>query len=299
MFRNKTLFFVIALVLVGAAAALAQRDFSKVEIKTQKVAEGIYLLQGSGGNLGLCAGPDDALLIDDQFAPLSEKIQAAVAKVNPKGVRFLLNTHWHGDHAGGNENFAKTGVAIFAHDNVRARMSREGVNAFGPVPASPYAALPVCTFSDSLTFHLNGQTITCFHMDPAHTDGDAVVWFREANVIHTGDCLFNGTYAVIDVPSGGSIGGMIRAEERIMALAGPETQIIPGHGPLASRKDLEAARDMLVTVRDRVAKLVTEGKTLEEIQAAKPLADLDARWGQGGIKADMFLSFVVADLSRK
>jgi glyoxylase-like metal-dependent hydrolase (beta-lactamase superfamily II) len=202
---------------------------------------------------------------------------------------------------GGNENLAKAGATIVAHDNVRRRMSREQYNAIfdRKSPPSPEKALPVLTFNDSVTFHLNGEEITCFHVAPAHTDGDAIVWLHNANVIHMGDCLFNGFYPVIDVSSGGGVSGMIAAANRVIAVAGPETKLIPGHGPLATRADLIAFRDMLVTARDRVKKLTAQKKSLKEIQEAKPLADLDEKWGKGFLKPEVFLQQLYADLGRR
>jgi glyoxylase-like metal-dependent hydrolase (beta-lactamase superfamily II) len=297
--RRTFVITVLALAL-GAVAAIAQRDFSKVEIKTTKVAEGVWMLQGAGGNIGVCAGEDGVLLIDDQFAPLTERIEAAIAEFSDEPLRFVFNTHFHGDHVGGNQNLADLGATIVAHANVRRRMSSEQVNQiFGSkTPPSAPDALPMMTFGDSLSFHLNGQDIVCVHVAPAHTDGDAIVWFPRANVIHAGDCLFNGGYPVIDVSAGGGIDGMIAASETLLAMAGPDTKIIPGHGPLATRADVQAFHDMLVTARDRVKKLLAEKQTLEQIQAAKPLADLDATWGQSFMKQDVFLKELVLSLAR-
>ena len=288
-------------ILAGAAsAAFAQQDFSKVEVTSEKLAEGVYMLKGAGGNIGLSVGADAAFLIDDQYAPLTPKIKAAVAALTDKPVRFVLNTHWHGDHTGGNKDLGEAGTLIVAHENVRKRMSTDQfIEAFGmKEPASPPAALPVVTFNDSVTFHLNGDDIYAVHVAPAHTDGDSIVQFRKANVLHGGDTFFNGMYPFIDLSSGGSIGGMIAAADRLLALAGDGTKIIPGHGPLATKADLKAYRDMLVTARDRVGALVKAGKTLEETTAAKPLAELDAKWGQGFLKADPFVSILYKDLSR-
>jgi cyclase len=291
---------VVLALLVGAAAALAQqRDWSKVEIKPTKVADGVWMLEGAGGNIGVCGGEDGVLMIDDQFAPLSDKIKAAIAALDPHPIRFLVNTHRHGDHTGGNENFANLGVTIFAHDNVRKRMSADQVNPFSgdTTKASPAKALPLVTFNDSLTFHVNGQTITLFHVAPAHTDGDVVVWFRDRNVVHAGDCLFNGRYPVIDYAAGGSLEGMIAASERLLAAFGPDTKFIPGHGPLATRADVQALHDMLVTVRGRLLPLIAQKKSVAEIQAAKPLADLDAKWGASAGAADAFIARVVPGMA--
>ena len=291
---------VVAALTLYAAVAAAQRDLSKVEIKTTKLAEDIYMLEGAGGNIGVMAGPEGVLVIDDQFAPLTDKIKAAIAAITDKPIRFLFNTHYHGDHTGGNENFGKAGIAIVAHDNVRRRLSTEQYNAVfdRKTPPSPAAALPVVTFNDSVTFHLDGEDITCFHAPNAHTDGDAIVWFPRDNVVHMGDCLFNGFYPVLDVSAGGSAAGMIAAADRVLKVINADTKLIPGHGPLATRKDLEAFRDMLKKARAVVKPLVDAGKTLDEIQKAKPLADLDATWGKGFISPDVFLKELHMDLSR-
>jgi len=283
--------------LMGAAVAAQQRDFSKVEITTQQVAEGIYMLQGAGGNIGIMAGADGVLMIDDQFAPLSEKIKAAIAKVSDKPVRFLFNTHYHGDHVGGNENFGKMGITIVAHDNVWARLSKP--DAARSLPAYPKEALPIITFGGTITFHLNGDTIAVTHLPPAHTDGDAVLYFEKANVLHTGDCFFNGRYPVVDVKAGGSVDGMIAATEKILSMVNDRTKIIPGHGPLGDKASLQAFHDMLVAVRDKVRPLVASGKSVEEIVAAKPTADFDAQWGTGGSPPDRFVTAVAEGLKAK
>lgn len=269
------------------SAPLAAQDFSKVEVSATQVAEGVYSLQGAGGNVGLVVGRNGAFLIDDQYAPLAPKIKAAVEGVTDQPVRFVLNTHWHGDHTGGNEAFAATGTLVVAHDNVRKRMSTDQfVAAFNrSVPASPEPALPVVTFNDRTSFHLGGHTVHAIHIPDAHTDGDAVVHLVEADIIHTGDIVFYGVYPVVDYSSGGSLAGMAAATERLLAMAGPETRFIPGHGPaVVGRKQLEDYLDMLRTVHDRLETLIAEGKTLEQVLAAKPTADFDEAWGQGFMK---------------
>ncbi len=283
---------------VGLSASAQDRDFSKVEIVATKVSEGLYMLTGSGGNIGLSVGEDGAFLIDDQYAPLTDKIRAAVAAVSSAPVRFVVNTHWHGDHTGGNENLGKTGVVIVAHDNVRRRMSSEQfLAAFNQkVPPAPKAALPIVTFGDAVTFHVNGDELRAFHVPPAHTDGDTVVQFVKADVIHSGDLFFNGMYPFIDLSTGGSLSGMIRGAERLLAAGGERTRYIPGHGPLADRAALVAYHDMLVGVRAAVQPLVKAGKTLEQIKAKDPLAPWNAKWGGGFMKPDTFLEIAYTSL---
>jgi len=290
----------IAPLLLAFALPAASQDFSKVEIRTTKLSDSVYMMQGAGGNLGLSVGDDATVLIDDQFAPLTEKIQAAIAKVTAKPVRFLLNTHWHGDHTGGNENFGKAGVVIFAHENVRKRMSTEQFMEFINMreKPSPKVALPMITFAGAITFHLNGDEIRVMHVPRAHTDGDAIVQFVSSNVIHTGDVMFNGMYPFIDVDSGGSVDGVISACDRILAMAGDETKIIPGHGPLATKADLKTYRDMLETVAGRVRALVAQGKSVDDIKAAKVSAEFDAKWGNGFMKSDKFAEMLARDLRR-
>ena len=297
MRRARLILALFAAALLGAAAAAQQRDFSQVEIKTQQVADGIYMMQGAGGNLGVSVGPHGVLLIDDSFAPLSDKIKAAIAKVSDQPVRFLFNTHYHGDHVGGNENFGKSGVTIVAHDNVWARMSVE--QKARSQPPYPKDALPILTFGETMTFHLNGDTVRVTHVPPAHTDGDAVLVFTKANVMYTGDCFFNGRYPVIDVVAGGSIDGMIAADERLLGRVNDQTKIIPGHGPLGDKVSLQAFHDMLVKVRDTIRPMVAAGKTADQIVAAKPTADLDEKWGKGGSPPDRFVAVVVEGMKAK
>lgn len=266
------------------STASAQDD---VTIGVNRVADGVYMLTGQGGNIGLSVGDDGAFLIDDQFAPLSEKILAAVATVTDKPVRFLVNTHHHGDHTGGNENMADAGAVIVAHENVRARLS-EG----------PSGALPVVTFADSVTFHQNGDDIHVFHVANAHTDGDGVVHFRDSNVIHMGDTFFSGRYPFIDVGGGGSIDGLIAAVDTVGELVDADTKIIPGHDPLSNAGDLRRYRAVLTTCRDRVQALIDDGKSREEAIDATPNADYDAEWGSGFINPERWVGSLYDSLTR-
>jgi glyoxylase-like metal-dependent hydrolase (beta-lactamase superfamily II) len=240
-------------------------------------------------------------MIDSQYAPLSEKIKAAIAEISDKVVRFVLNTHWHGDHSGGNENMAKSGAIIVAHENVRKRMSKEQfIKAFSKaVPASPEAALPVITFSDDFTTYANGEAILLFHVHNAHTDGDAIVYLPKSNVIHMGDTFFNGIFPFIDMSSGGSIDGVIETANRVLFLCDEETKIIPGHGPLGNKKDLMAYRDMLMTARDRVKQAIKAGMTYEEIKAANLATDLDDDWKSESRDGNGFVDLIYTDLSRE
>lgn len=299
--RSRVVATLAALTLGAAAAVFAQGGLSQVEVRADKLADGVYVLFGAGGNMGLSVGPDGALLVDDQFAELSPKILAAIKGVTDQPLRYLVNTHWHGDHAGGNENMAKAGALIVAHDNVRRRMSEGMYNELfeAKLDASPVAALPVITFSDSTTFHVNGENVVVFHVAPAHTDGDAIVWFKKANVMHMGDIFLNGMYPVVDYPSGGSIDGMIAACDRVMPLLAADTKVIPGHGQMATREDLRAYREMLAGIRGEVAKLVKQGKSLAQVQAAKPTAKWDAKWGGGFMKPEVITKVLYVNLSGK
>jgi glyoxylase-like metal-dependent hydrolase (beta-lactamase superfamily II) len=239
------------------------------------------------------------VLVDDQYAPLAPKILAAVRALQDAPVRFVINTHWHGDHTGGNEALGTAGALIVAHENVRRRLSTtQFITAFGrEVPPAPAGALPVVTFDDGVTLHWNGEEIAVEHVEPAHTDGDALVWFRRANAVHTGDTYVAGAFPFVDVSSGGSLDGILRVAERVLAGSGPETRIIPGHGPLSNAAELREWRAMLLDVRGRVGAALTAKKSLAAFQAEQPLADLAPRYGKGFLDAERFLAIIWSDLS--
>jgi glyoxylase-like metal-dependent hydrolase (beta-lactamase superfamily II) len=291
-----------ALVALAAAAlslpAGAQQDFSKVEIRTEKLADTVWMMTGSGGNLGLSAGADATFLIDDQYAPLTPKIKAAIAAVTSKPVNFVINTHWHFDHTGGNENLGGEGALIVAHDNVRKRMESSQFIEFlrAKVDPAPKAALPVVTFSTDAAFFLNGDEIRAFHVPRAHTDGDVIVHLRKSDVIHMGDTYFNGMYPFIDTSSGGTVDGTIAAVDRALAIATDATRIIPGHGPLSNKAELKAYRDMLATVSGRIKQMIRDGRKLEEITASKVSADFDEKWGKGFIAPNKFAEMIAMNL---
>ena len=286
--------------LAMASAVLAQQDLSKVEVKTEKLTDTIYMLVGAGGNVAVSAGPDAVFVIDDQFAPMAPKLKAAMARISSKPVQFILNTHFHFDHTGGNEIFAGEGALIVAHDNVRRRMSSEQFMSFigARQAASPKQALPVVTVASQISFHLNGEEVQAFHVPAAHTDGDMVVHFRGSNVVHMGDTFFNGMYPFIDGSSGGTADGVVAAADRVLALANEQTRIIPGHGPLASKADLLAYRNMLATVAQRIKDQRRAGKSDVDIRGAGIAADFDARFGNGFIKPEMFLQMMLGVIAR-
>jgi len=286
--------------LLTAGPLAAQVNPDTVQVRTIPLGGNLYLLQGWGGNLALATGPEAAFLVDDQYAQISPKILAAVRAVTDRPIRFLVNTHWHGDHTGGNANFAATGAIVVAHENVRVRMSSEQfVAAFNSrVPASPREALPVVTFSQSVAFHLNGEEIHAVHVPPAHTDGDAIIHFARANVLHLGDLFFNGRYPLVDLSTGGSFAGLVSALGAALHYANDSTKIIPGHGPLATRTDLVRYRDMLATIRDRVAELIRQGKNRDEVIAANPTRDWDATHGRGAIRPEMLVGFAFDSMRR-
>lgn len=291
-----------ALVLALIPCVLsAQQNWDTITVRVQPLRGGVYMLTGAGGNIGLSVGGDAAFLVDDQYAPLTPKIIAAVRTVTQQPIRFVINTHWHGDHTGGNENIGKAGGLVVAHDNVRKRMSTEQFNQIfnRRTAASPAGALPVVTFTDTVTFHINGDDIVAFHVAPAHTDGDALVYFSRADVIHMGDTFFATGYPFVDVSSGGNVNGVIGAADRALAICGPQTIIIPGHGPVTDCAGLRAYRDMVASVRDRVHAEMQKGRGLEQLKAAGLTAEFDGRWGKGFIQPTVFVELVYRSLGGK
>lgn len=290
----------VLLTLAFAAAPAFAQNVDKVQVKTIKLSDNAYMLTGGGGNLALSVGDDAVFLVDDQYAPMTPKIKAAVAAISAKPVKFVINTHWHGDHTGGNEAFGKSDTVIVAHENVRKRMSSDQLITFlnMPVKASPKPALPVVTFTRDVTFHLNGDELHVYHAPNGHTDGDAIVTFKKDKLVHLGDLYFNRLYPFIDISSGGSVDGVIAAVDKVLAESDDATRFIPGHGALGSKADLVAYRVMLATIAIRIKALVKDGKTLAQAQAAKPTFDFDPVWGKGFIKPDQMVEMLYQDLKR-
>jgi glyoxylase-like metal-dependent hydrolase (beta-lactamase superfamily II) len=286
---------ILALLLLPAS--LGAQDFSTVEVKATKVAGTVYMLTGAGGNIGVSVGEDGIIIVDDQYAPLAPKIEAALKTISDKPVRFILNTHYHPDHTGGNEQLGKN-VPIVAQENVRKRLKEGTTTMFGPMAAQPKGALPIVTFNDTLTIHLNGEDVRAVHYPNAHTDGDSVIWFTQSNVVHMGDNFFNGMFPVIDLDNGGSVKGMIRTVEKVSAMIPADAKVIPGHGPLGDRDSLRKFGEMLKGTSAAIQAGITAGKTVDQLKAEKVLEPW-ADWGKGFIKADRFVELLVRDLSRK
>lgn len=278
------------MVVFVAAAVFAQRDFSNVEIKIIPVTKNIYMLEGSGGNIGVSVGPDGILIVDDQFAPLAEKIEAALQKLNPGKLKFVLNTHFHGDHTGGNAHFGGKEAHIVAHSNVRKRLAGDA--------NTKKAALPVITFDHSASVHFNGEEITLLHHGPGHTDGDSIIHFTSANVVHMGDQFFNGGFPFVDLNSGGTIEGYIKTVTTVLEKIPADAKIIPGHGKLATVEDLKGFHAMLVETSGLVKKSIADGKSLDELKAA----GLPEKWrsfGTGFIKTDRWIETIYNDATKK
>lgn len=289
----------VALLVAAFPIALAaQTNYDTVQVRPVELAKGLHVLFGAGGNIGVSVGEDAVFIIDDQFAPLTPKIVAAIRTLSDKPVKFVVNTHWHFDHTGGNENFGKSGAMIVAHDNVRKRMSTEQFMAAmnRREPPSPKAALPVVTFNDGVTFHINGDSMVVTHVPPAHTDGDAIIHFVKANAIHMGDAFNNTGLPFIDLSSGGSVHGVIGAADKAYALSNAQTKIIPGHGQVTDRNRLKAWRDAVYAVRERVQAEVRAGKPIEQVLALKLTTAYEKDWPAGH---ERFVRAVYEELSRR
>ena len=276
-------------------------DFSKVEIKTADLGDFCYMLEGQGGNITVAVAKDGIIMVDGQFAPLHDKIKAAIAVISNLPIKYLINTHYHGDHPGGNESFAKDGATIVAQINVKNRLAAGTTNGLtgAKTPPAPQGALPSDTYTNFSKIRLRGRVANLRHIENAHTDGDTYVWFKTANVLSTGDTFTNGRYPNIDFANGGNIKGMIAATDAYLKLANAKTRIVPGHGPLADRAVLAEYRNMLITARDRMAKLVKEGKSESDVVAAKPFADLDAKWAPTELASTNFIRVVYHSLADK
>ncbi len=287
-----------ALTLLFAAGVSAQQqDFAKVEVKATKVAGNVYVLTGSGGNIGATVGADGVAIIDDQFAPLAPKIQAALRQLSPRPVHFVINTHWHGDHTGGNAQFAET-ATIMAHLNVRRRLISGGKTPFVEFPPVTGKALPVVTFEQGLSLWWNGEEIRAIHPGVGHTDGDSVIWFVQSNVVHMGDDYFAGMFPFVDLSSGGSVTRLIESVDVILGQIPADAKVIPGHGPVTGVAELRIYRGMLDGVVAAVRKGLASGKTVEQMKKEKVLAPWE-EWGKGFVNADTFLATVAEDLAKQ
>ena len=308
MLRTTMAMITFTLLLAGRAFAQQaapapppQPDFSKVEIKTTDLGDNMYMLEGQGGNITMAVAKDGIILVDGQYAALHDKIKTAISAISNQPIKYLINTHFHGDHVGGNEPFAKDGATIISEVNVKNRLAAGTTNGLTGVktpPAQP-AALPSKTYTGAFQIRLRSRVADLKHIENAHTDGDTYVWFKTANVLSTGDTFTNGRYPNIDFANGGNIKGMIATADAYLKLTNARTRIVPGHGPLADKAALTEYRAMLVTARDRMAKLVKDGKTEDEVVAAKPFADLDAKWAPTELASKNFIRVVYHSLADK
>ena len=281
-------------------AAAPPPDFSKVEIKTTNLGDNIYMLEGQGGNITVAVAKDGIIMVDGQYAPLHDKIKAAIEAISNKPIKYLINTHFHGDHTGGNEAFAKDGATIVSQVNVKNRLAAGTSNGLtgAKTPPAPPAALPSDTYTNFSKIRLEGRVADLRHIANAHTDGDTYVWFKTANVLSTGDTFTNGRYPNIDFANGGNIKGMIAATDAYLKLVNARTKIVPGHGPLADRAALLEYRTMLISAHDRMAKLVKEGKSEDDVVMAKPFADFDAKWAPTELASNNFIRVVYHSLEK-
>jgi len=294
MVRKHSCFIFVVIAAYGSA--FGQQDFSGVEIKTTLVAGKIYMLEGRGGNIGVSVGSDGILIVDDQFAPLADKIKAALAKLGGDKPKFILNTHWHGDHVGGNPHFGRDGT-IIAHTNVRNRLSTRQELFGNVVEPLPKDGLPIVTFDDSLAMHFNGEEIRVLHLPNGHTDGDCVVVFTKSNVVHMGDHMFAGMFPFVDLDHGGNVEGMAKNIAKVIGQVVPDVKVIPGHGPLSMLDDLKTFHRMLVETSQIVKDRIAAGKTLEQIKA-EGVPDPWKSWGDGFIKTDAWLETIHKSLSK-
>jgi cyclase len=289
MLVMKVITALIVLLLLGVVGTPQRPPQFEREIRTVKLSDQLYLLEGAGGNVVVFVWDDGVLLVDDKIAPATAEVKAAVAAITQKPIRFVVNTHWHGDHRGGNAALAGDGAIIVAHENVRRRMSVEGfIAVFGrkSFPASPPQALPIVTFTHDVTFHLGGEEISVVHVDRAHTDGDSFVRFRTANILHMGDCYLSGSYPVIDYSNGGSYTGIIAAADAALGMVDSGTRIIPGHGAVSSDRELREWRNMLVTILEKVKKSVASGKSLEQVKREQPAREWDDGFPKSFVTSD-------------
>ena len=295
-FRFPGIIALVITVLFASTSTPAQED--KIEYIPTTLSDTLTMLKGRGGNIAISAGEDGVYIIDDQLEPLTDQLLAAIGEVSDQPIRFVINTHYHGDHVGGNEAIGKGGAVIIAHDNIHKRMSSDQFNVFfdATTPAWPKDALPVVTFNDQVTLHFNGEIAKVYHVPNGHTDGDSIVHFPASDVIHMGDIYFNGLYPYIDLDGGGSIQGMISGAELVLSMAGKDTQIIPGHGPLGNKASLAEYRDFLVKARDNVQKLIDDGNSLVETVAAQPTAQWDAILGEVWITPEQLVIFIYNSL---
>jgi len=295
--RIKSITVLFNLCLFATLAFAQGQDFSKVQIKATKVAGNVYMLEGSGGNIGVSVGPDGILIVDDQFAPLADKIKAALKELGQGKLKFVINTHWHGDHTGGNPVFGVDST-IVAHTNVRKRLGMESTNRAGQkVPAAPKEALPVITFDESLSVHFNGEEIKAVHYPNGHTDGDGVIFFSQSNVVHMGDDFFAGMFPFVDLSSGGSVEGLVKNVGNALTKIPANAKIIPGHGPISTVEDLKAYHQMLIETVDVFRKQMQSGKSLDDIKAAGLPAKYDS-WGKGFINTPTWIETIHKSLSK-
>ena len=291
---------ILGLLMWISLASFAQQNFDSLRIQPQKLTDNIYLLKGAGGNIGLLIGKDGALMIDDQFAPLSNKINGAIKTLDPGEIKFLINTHIHGDHSGGNENFRKMGVTVVAQDQVRERMMKESVGRNGDkIAPRDKNAWPGITFPDQMTFHLNDEDIELIHLDPGHTDGDVLVHFKKANIYHTGDAFTRGGYPFIDQSNGGSFSGYVSSLDKMLAVMDDNSKVMPGHGNLATKADVKIFRDKLVDIRDQVVAALNKGTKVEDITSLGITDKYEADWGKGFVKGKDFVLLVADDMKKK